>query len=484
MAKLTPYDWQLRDLASLRANNYTGLIAIEAGGGKSLTATLAIKESAADVVLIIAPKSTHRTAWIPTVRDNADRTPRIIGNDNKATKAALFDFILGEPGIYLVSPQFVTRADTTEWAGDMLIIDEVHQVATPRSKAQRKISGFTPRETTVALAPRFRMRLALSGTPMRQQFTNMWSTMRTLWPEYDQRGQIADGNLYFWQNDRQEFVTVYTNQRDTNGQPKTVKQFMSEKHPGRLISEMPCVILHKRRERCCASHPEGFLSTDEPQVIERVVELTAPQRRSIKEMEEHMMTFLQDNPLVAEISLTQQQRIRQLTLGEATVRETDEGKSTIEFPADCKSPFLDETFHILENLPEDENVVVYVESRRFAAVAVERLNAAGYKAAEYSGVTKADLNEFGKTYRVLVGVVSAIGTGTDSLQHAASTEIWLEQPVSLTMKSQSEARLDRMGGTKQVQRYVLFDDLDVQRGRFNENILKQLVINRSLRKVA
>lgn len=75
MAKLTPYDWQLRDLAKLRANNYTGLVAIEAGGGKSLTATLALIEARPQVTLIVAPKSTHQTAWIPTIRDNAGITP-------------------------------------------------------------------------------------------------------------------------------------------------------------------------------------------------------------------------------------------------------------------------------------------------------------------------------------------------------------------------------------------------------------------------
>ena len=70
MTKLTAHSWQLRDLATLRANDYTGGTFVEAGGGKSLTATLAIVEAKPRVTLIIAPKSTHETAWVPTIRDS------------------------------------------------------------------------------------------------------------------------------------------------------------------------------------------------------------------------------------------------------------------------------------------------------------------------------------------------------------------------------------------------------------------------------
>jgi len=482
MAKLTPFPFQREDLATLRRNNYTGLVAIEAGGGKTITATLSVMEAGPRVVLIVAPKSTHLSAWIPTIRDNAGREARIIGNDNKAQKAALMDFELGYEGVYLTTPQFLTRADVSTWSGDMLIVDEIHQLATPKSKGQRKLSGYHPSDGE-PLSVRFRQRLALSGTPMRQQFENMWSIMRFLWPERSERHDIAAQNFVLWQADRQEWTEVYTSRRDKWGQPVKVKQYLAEREPGRLVREMPCVIIHKRRETCCAHHPGGFLPTDEPQVIEREVSLTAAQRRSIREMEEMMMTYLNDNPLVTDIPLTQKQRIRQLTLGEADARtfiKDGEEKTTIEFDPKCKSPFLDETLHILSNLPDDENVIVYLESQRFAQVVVSRLNEAGIPAAEYSGVRKADLSRFGKDYRALVGVVSAIGTGTNGLQSVCNTEVWIEQPISLTNRNQTYARLDRMGG-KQVQRYVLLDDLGVQSGRIEDMMVSEHLVNRSLR---
>lgn len=492
MAKLTPYPFQVEDLAKLRANNYTGLIAIEAGGGKSLTATLTIAEARPRVTLIIAPKSTHNTAWIPTVRDNAGVTPRVIGNDNKVTKAALWDFLLGESGVFIASPQFVTRADVSEWRGDMIIHDEAHQGSTAKSKMQRKLGGYHPSDGH-PLAHRFTHRLALTGTPMRQNFSNLWGVMRMLWGDsHYARGQVGASNFILWEADRMTHQMVYTNQRNPDGSPKTVKEYLGEAQPGRLLAEMPCAIVHKRRETCCRHHNGGFLPTEEPQVIRRTVELTAKQKKSVKDMEQTMMAWLDDNPLVADIPLTAKQRVRQLTLGEASVEyfmgvnsDGDEvEKNTIVFDPDCASPALDEAIHILSNLPDDENVVVYLESRRFAEVAVKRFNEAGFKAAEYSGVTKADLTRFGKDYRVLVGVISALGTGTAGLNHVAHTDIFIEQPISLTNLEQVSARLDRLDNTHRVQRFILLDDLGVQEGRFEDLAATKIAVNRSLRVVA
>lgn len=490
MTKLTPWPWQLRDVETLRRNNFTGLLAIEPGGTKTLIATLAIKEARPRVTLIVAPKSTHRTAWIPTLRDNAGVEARVIGNDNKATKAAMFDFEIGMAGTYLITPQLLTRSDVSAWRGDMMILDESHQVSTAKSAAQRKVSGYSAQDGE-PLSYRFTHRLALSGTPMRQAFQNLWATCKFLWPQYYQRGMIAHDNFTQWEFDRMEYRTVYTNQRDRDGNPKTVKQFLGEKEPGRLVSEMPCVIMHKRRETCCAdpSHQGGFLKVGEPQVIRREVELTKKQTTAIKEMESMMMTWIDDNPLVADISLTMKQRVRQLTLGEALVEnwiDVKDGeeieKSRIQFDPECKSPAIDEALHILDNLGS-EPVVLFLESQKFAEVVTYRLNKAGIASQEYSGVRKADLSRFGQDYRVLVGVVSALGTGTDGLQHVCNTEIWMEQPISLTMQSQAFARLERTGG-RQVQRYLLMDDYGVQDGRFEDLALTKLAVNQSLRKVA
>lgn len=501
----TPYEWQEADLATLRANNYTALLNIDPGGTKTAISAMAIRDSGAKVTLVCAPKNTFTTAWIPTVRDVLGVEARVIGNGPKAERVAMADFELGVPGVYLVTPQLLARSDTSNWAGDFLVIDECHKTATPKSKAQRVVGGFTAADGE-PLGARFEHRLALSGTPIRQNFENMWSLMRFLWPELDNAGQIADHAYYRWLADRMvydevvtafEWVPIRPNvpyPSDARvkvvdgvkcwGKVKRAKKWLAEAEPGRMVREMPCVITHFRRERCCEWHPNGFLSLEEPQVLERVVELHPAQKKAIRELEEHYVTWLGENPLVTELTITQQQRIRQVCLGVPAVELGDEGQASVTFDEDCVSPFIAALLDILVTVPE-EPVVVFLDSQKFASVVTARLNRAGISAAEYSGATVKDrdeyLRKFGAEYRVLVGVTSAVGEGTDGLQHKSSTEVWMETPVSLTMQTQGRARLDRMGQAKQVQRFVLLDSEGYAEGRVSSLLEKQLKVNASLR---
>lgn len=394
-------------------------------------------------------------------------------------------------------------------AGEAMIpTHNCHKVATPRSKAQRKISGFSPRDDGEPLSKRFGARLALSGTPARQNFENMWSTMRFLWPELDGKGQVADSNFWAWLRDRMTYEEIVTGfewvpvskkpipngftgyKKKINGvlhwgETSKAKKWLTEAQPGRLLREAPCVLTHYRRQECCPWHPNGFLSLEEPQILERVVELDTKQKKAIRELETHYMTFLGEHPLVTELTITQQQRIRQICLGVPTIVLGENGESSVEFDKDCVSPFIDETLDILSSLPDDEPVLIFLDSQRFATIVTDRLNKAGVAAAEYSGktVTVRDkyLEKFGVDYRVLVGVTSAIGTGTDSLQHKSSTEVWLEIPVSLTNRLQAESRLDRVGARRQVQRYVVKDSEGYAEGRMSAQLDMQLKLNASLR---
>lgn len=482
------YDFQREDVDALAEHGYVGLLAWEPGAGKTVSAITAGIESGAKVVLVVAPKSTHESAWR---KDLAlfGIDGRILGNGNKAQKKALEDFTWEVPGWYLVTPQFLIRQDTEVWAGDLLICDEIHQQVTMKSKTQRKMSGYTVADK-YPLNRAFPMRIALSGTPIRQDVTNGWGLARFLYPDLAGAGEVADKNAYRWMDSRLTMREVYTSQRDQWGNPKKVKQYTGEIIPGKLFADMPFVSIHKRRERCCEYHPNGFLETEAPQEIVRTVQMTPAQRRNIRDMEAFMTTFMGENPMAVDIPLVQKQRIRQMTLGEGVsvpylAKDKDGNeveKFTLEFEEDCKSPALDETLHILDNLPVGEPVLVLLESQRFAEVAVARLNKEGYTAAEYSGKRKADLKAFGTDYQVLVGVISAMGTGVDGIQKVCSTEVWLEQPISLTNKAQVEARTDRLGSRAQTQRYIILDDMGVQEGRVEDLILKKITVDETVRR--
>lgn len=492
MTEFIPYPYQLDDQKTLAENDYRALLAIEPGGGKTATALLAHRNSGSQVTLVVAPEPTHRSAWIKDSVKIPGVTPRVIGNTGKAKQAAMIDFKLGYPGIYIVTPQLLTRSkDLSEWMGDMCIVDEGHQLNRPSSAGQKQLQKLT--ET-------FSMRLFLSGTAWRNNFERAWSVMRFLWPELYHRREVAYDNRFMWLRDRMVSEDVYTNRKDQFGNPVVAKKWLNEANPGQLLSEAPCVIIHKKREECCEHHTvarqgfAGFLNLEEPQVIEHVVELTTKQKKAIAELEDQYITFLEDNPLLVNLPITMQQRIRQICLGEPEVEDymgvdadgEEVEKQRLWFKDDCKSPFYDQLMEVLEE-DEDEPITVYLESQTFAEVLTRRLNKAGIPAFEFSGKTKKDrdldLQEFGSKYRVAVIVISAGGTGLDGLQNVSKTEVWLERSVDETNNTQARSRQDRLGGRGQVQRHIILDDLGYAEGNYSDALAKQLALNATLRKV-
>lgn len=515
---MIPMPHQVADLATMRANNYTALLNIEPGGGKTAEALFAVKDSGADVTLVVAPDQTHLSAWKPTTEAILGVEARTIGNTGKARKTALFDFELGYPGVYLASPQFLTRSDISAWSGQSLVVDEGHLLNAAKSQGQRKLSGYVPKDGT-PLSRRFESRLFLSGTSWRNNFERAWSTMRFLWPDLYHRGQVAYDNYYQWMADRMTHENIvkgfewkpvswgaYENRPPGQyakviegvphfGNPETVKKYLNEAQPGRLITEAPCVITHFRREECCRFHPNGFLPTEAPQEIREVIELLPAQKKAIRELENHYMTWLDGQPFSVDLTLTQQQRIRQIALGVPVLEiyegENSEGETVekvrLEFEADCKSPFADRLIERLEMLGE-ETAVVFLDSRRFARVLTEKLNASGISAFEYSGETKKERDDnlalFGTKYRVAVVTLAAGGTGLDGLQKVTKTEFWLERSVDEVNNTQGEARTDRMGARGQVQRFYFLDDEGRAEGRMGEQLEKRRALRKTLRKTA
>lgn len=493
MKPFEPFPYQIHDLRVLKENNYIGLLAIEPGGAKTAEALMAHRDSGSKVTLVIAPQSTHDSAWKDDAEWILGETPRVIGRSKKSERDALEDFKLGYPAIYLASPQFLTRAkDITEWMGDLCIVDEGHQLGRPGGVGQKQLQKLT--ET-------FPMRLFLSGTAWRNNFERSWSVMRFLYPERFLRGDIAHDNRYLFNVDRIHMEEIWTNRYDSRtGQRVKVKKFTNEIEPGKLLSEAPGVIIHKKREECCQFHTveaqghAGFLPLDKPQIIEHVVDLTPKQEKAIADLENVMLTFLEENPLVVDLPITLQQRIRQICLGEPEVEDyetVDEfGETVVKqrlwFKDDCKSPFYDMIKEIVEE-DEEEATVVYLESQSFAEVLVRKLNKDGIPAFEFSGKTvktrDEDLKLLGTKYRVAVLVIAAGGTGTNGIQRRSRREIWAERSLDETNNIQAENRQDRLGGLGQVQRHYLLDRGGRAAGRMSEQIAQRIALNETLRKV-
>ena len=298
---------------------------------------------------------------------------------------------------------------------------------------------------------------------------------------------MADKNFYSWAAYRLDTKIVFTSQRDQFGNPKTVKEYTGEKELGKTFRDMPLVIPHYARERCCDAHPNGVLADlHEAVEMHETIDLLPDQKRAIKDMETMLVTQIGESMMISDIPLTSAQRIRQMTLGVPSVEwsQNEEGEDvqTVWFEKDCKSPYLDRLIEILSE--DEEPFIVWTSSQKFAEVTVHRLNKAGIKAAEYSGKRKADRSEFGKSYRVLVAIPASLGTGSDGLQQVSNSEVWLDRDLDETTNEQAVGRLFRTGQTGQVRRWIFHDSDGRSEGRYSDAVMKRLALNASLRKEA
>lgn len=477
---LRPYEFQLHDQEVLAKHNWTAPVTIETGGGKSVTAVLSGLNSGASTKLIVAPQGTHAD-YADTINalaspnDNADIFT--LRNDTVRGRKAWDDLRWGVPGWYFVTPQLFARSDWRGIAPDLAVVDESHLLLGWDTASRKRLIGrgrLDPKTGLRAGALVAGMRLAMSGTPVRNKFENWYALARFIYPERYGPGDIADASRMAWLD--RWMVSEYDHFAHNH------KKYTVEKNPGEFVASLPVVIQHFRRATCCEFHPGGFLAhLPEPQVIERPVILLPEQKKAIRDLEEEYITFLDENPMVVNLPVTLRQRIRQLTLGVPTV--SPEGD--VDFADDAKSPVLDDAIEVLNSIG-DEPMVLFTSSRKFARVAALRLRAEGFAAEEYSGAVpdkvRAQLRADFKSgaIRVLVVVVQAGGTGLN-LQ-AARVEYWADTVVDQTDETQAFARTDRMGQDRQVQRFIAHDDLGVNRGLFGRNLEKRLELNRSNRR--
>lgn len=480
---------QQADLEQIRAANYNALLAIEPGYGKTIVSIAAAMDSGAEQILVIAPQSTHISAWDEDTKLFGLPGVRVVGKKNKAQRQALEDLNWGKPGWYIMSPQFYTRNDEGDWTPDMVIVDEVHNLTEPGKAGQRKLSGYYVRDKN-PLSLRAPYKLSLSGTPARNKFSRMWSIMRFHWPELDQYDQVAQTPYSSWADNRlkTEFNPFTFNK----------KTYTTELYPGLLFKEAPCVIVHKRRDKCCKYHPEGFMPVDEPMLTQEIVDLTPSQVKQLAELEKQALAWLNENPLIAKLPITKRIRMRQTMLAEASVEnytEMVENKDTgklepvqkqhVYYEDKAASPFADSVEEWLERLG-DEPTIVFTSSKIFAQYLTKRLNRNGWSTVEVSGDTREtrqeDLKKFGTEYQVAVATIASVGTGTDGLQKVSATEIWVDRSDDRTDNTQAKARLDRVGQTRRVHRIELFDSHGFATKQWDRQAADSAQLDISLRK--
>lgn len=467
MTRLTPHDWQERDIVELLFNDCTGIAAIETGGGKSLLAVEAALRSGlheVGAVLVIAPKSTFKKTWVKTFVNQGGPVPRQI-DSTKAGKIADADLRANRPGVYLLNHELFTRR---EWDGvkpELCILDEAHKISNRDSKGNAKLRKFKAKR-----------RLAMSATPYRNNFENMWGLLRWVYSDRDDKHDIADISFWRWASEycivEQDFFAG--------------KVVRGEKFPGRIASLIPCYIYHAKRKNCCEFHPEGFLATMEPEPVVRTVELTPKMRKAYAQLERDYVAWLGENPLVVELPIVMRTRLRQMALGELEIIPGVDGEPKVTYPVDGDSPKYNDLLDILDNEVPDEQVLVVTHSREFAIVCAQKLRRDGYTVAEWNGSIlqkerdlQGELFESGEA-RIMLATIASLGTGTDFLQRVTSTIIWLSRTDDPTENQQTEGRLDRMGGIGRVTSIEIQAEGTHDAGIMGKDLAHALALNATL----
>lgn len=398
--------------------------ASELGTGKTLMAVELTRRLGAQTILIVGPLHT-RYGWEKTfARQGVTLDFRFV-NGKKDGKLALADLKAGVPGIYFAGREWFRLQKWVGYSVDFFCWDECHAIANRTSagyKALRPLKrGYT---------------LLQSDTWFGGQFDGAWSVTRSAWPD------LIDSSFYRW---RDRWCA-------TEFDPFTYdkKRITGEKNPGEYVESLPCYI---RLEA----------NGSEPVFEEARIDLTPAERRAYRGMEEDSVAWLKDNPLIPNLPPERYIRLRQLGMGEASVRqvervytdkETGEKKKRLAdqvyYETGFKSSTLDTLKQILADLG-DKKVLITSDHATFIRAAAPVIGAFAWIGEASQEEREAAKKEFIEgDLKYIFAHPAAISEGTDGLQLSSHVLIRVSKSDNSVLNRQLIGRLNRFGQTKQV----------------------------------
>jgi superfamily II DNA or RNA helicase len=423
------------------------------GAGKTVKAVELAKRLGSKTILLIAPLGTRLGWQVTFARQGVDLPFKWIRN-TKEGKDNLTDWEWQQPGIYFVGVEYFVRLGwessgkrSTLWARepDLALFDEVHRSQNRKSKTHKTLRQL-----------KAGYKLAMSGTPTGNSFAGAWAVTKWLWPD------LIENSYWNWVE--RWCATEYDHFAPSG------KKIVGEKYPGKFFNSLPCYI---RIE----SEIDSELQEDQV-----YVELTSQQRKAYNELEERMVTWVEERPVVVEFPIALRIRLRQATLGLFKLDDDE----VITFDNDCKSSKIDMMMEVLGDTFEDEPALILTDSRKFANVVVHRLNEAGHRALPWHGEVSQTKREEAKSdfvsgsCKYLVAVISAIAEGVDGLQNGTRNILWLNRSDNRILNEQAMKRIHRQGQMKTVRsvELIAFDTYDS--GVLSSQIQAAIDMNRTL----
>lgn len=460
------------------------LLASDMGLGKTRTALMFVRAFQARCVLIVVPLQTMED-WEKTAGVEYPNLPVHTINSSEPGKKAMTNFQWRVDGIYLITHQYweskawvktlkkkrrkddpdeYYKVDSGIWGGDgyTLIFDESHRTANWESETFKALMNLSPNV----------FKLAMSGTFMGDRFDGAYGATRWLWPH---RIDILPANVYAWR--KIWALTEYDRFKPRN------EKVVGEKEEGAFVSALPCYIR---------------MESDQPPAIEHTieVELYPEQRRVYDELDDAMVAWILNEPLTAEYSITKLARQRQTALAMPSLTFDEETGELLDvsFEDDAESAKIDALFREIDGKGElgdlmvGQTALILTDSQKFARVLTQRLNDRyGYVAREWSGkVTRKARKEVKQKFldgeiQYIVGVQSAMGTGTDGLQKATHLVAFMSRAHRRIDNEQGIARVNRKGQTEQVHviSFIATDTVDT--GQLSKQLEAAIKTAKSMR---
>lgn len=425
------------------------------GRGKSVMAIELGLRLGHEVNLVVAPLHTF-DGWERTLQTQTDGelSFKRINSKKEGTQNNLKLF-LGEPGWYFVGREFMLGLSWTRPKLGYVVWDESHVTQNRESRSFTKAKEFKNAEYVHFM----------SATWFGSNFSGAWAPVVALWPEWmKENGWLSNNGKGFW-NWAQRWAKIQFS-------PFSGQEVAGELVEGEWVKALPC-------------HVSLESTQSEPLYQEIRVPLTPAQAKQHKQMQTDALIWLGENPMVAELPMTQHLRLMQIALGTIDVEELADGTERVTFPEDSKSSKFDALKGFLSDIP-NEKVLILTASAKYARLVAARLGKDAFawtgeanehqRAAAKKAFIEGDL-------KYIVATQASIGEGVDGLQQVSHIIVRLRKSDQILLDTQTVGRLNRRGQEKRVLVYdfVAEDTLEDKRG---ESLLRrELAMRGSLGKL-